>query len=381
MEYLESLPLDSIHKFVCDVSVNALELTEQVVGLNVGSWPKPQFLEEFKNSVDHVDKGDYPDPGQRSDFHVEFFDFDFVYPLGPFYLEMDFYAGGVLGLKFDVQVKSVDSLMQTKITPFVACEIKASVTLSAVIITGGIELNGMIMKISFPLSLTTNFSKQPVVSTKKLDAELIPLELRLSGWIRVNLLLWKHTWRKTYWHWKADAIRGNVWTKEHRKNDLGPPKFPYCDRVHDQCFTALRDNFVLPLTFGNSLLGRHHLDCAFKLEFHAEDDDSDLSVSYAIGDYPGGTNVQGWTDMRGGSLVVPAMDLPQGKPLYFLVKAVNSQKLSTTAQCTLATLDCTLPEGRVDAAYRCTSHPSKLATGPPSSTTPAFRYVTVSDSY
>jgi hypothetical protein len=43
----------------------------------------------------------------------------------------------------------------------------------------------------------------------------------------------------------------------------------------------------------------------FAVQFYVEDEDSDLTLSYAIGDYPGGTNVQGWTDLRGMALLVP----------------------------------------------------------------------------
>ena len=87
------------------------------------------------------------------------------------------------------------------------------------------------------------------------------------------------------------------------------------------------------------------------VQFNVDDDDSDLELSYAVGDYPGGTNVQGWTTMRGNSLLSPA-ELPCGVPLHFLVKAVNSQGLQTTAQCSIPTFDCTFPDGRVDASYR-----------------------------
>ena len=108
------------------------------------------------------------------------------------------------------------------------------------------------------------------------------------------------------------------------------------------------------------LLGRHPKDSAFRLDFTVDDDDSDLDLSYAVGDYPGGTNVQSWTSMRGSVLFVPG-GLPCGKPLHFLVRAVNTQQLSTVAQCSLPTFDCTFPDGRVDLASKCTSHRGKLS--------------------
>ena len=89
----------------------------------------------------------------------------------------------------------------------------------------------------------------------------------------------------------------------------------------------------------------------FVIQFSVADDVSGLKLWYAVGDYPGGTNVIGWTDMRGSSLLAPAA-LPCGEPLYFLVKARNSRGHEATAQCSLPTYDCTIPEGRVDSTYR-----------------------------
>ena len=108
------------------------------------------------------------------------------------------------------------------------------------------------------------------------------------------------------------------------------------------------------------LQGRHPKDAAFHLDFTVDDEDSDLDLSYAVGDYPGGTNVQSWTSMQGSVQFVPAR-FPCGKPLYFLVQAVNTQQLSTVAQCSLPTFDCTFPDGRVDLASKCTSQHSKLS--------------------
>nr|KAG5704401.1 hypothetical protein BaRGS_031107 [Batillaria attramentaria] len=43
-----------------------------------------------------------------------------------------------------------------------------------------------------------------------------------------------------------------------------------------------------------------------------------------------------------------------------MVKARNSQGLESTESSSLTTYDCTFPDGRVDMAYKCTSHPHKL---------------------
>ena len=70
-----------------------------------------------------------------------------------------------------------------------------------------------------------------------------------------------------------------------------------------------------------------------------------------MGSYPGGTDVRGWTAMRGNKLLSPD-SLPCGVPLYFSVTASNTQGLATTVHCTLPTFDRTFPDGWVEDGYR-----------------------------
>ena len=70
---------------------------------------------------------------------------------------------------------------------------------------------------------------------KRLEVELIPLELMLKAWASI---MWIFHVEKTLWQWKAPAISGTIWEKEYKKNDLGPPRFPYCDRVTEQWYVV-----------------------------------------------------------------------------------------------------------------------------------------------
>jgi hypothetical protein len=92
---------------------------------------------------------------------------------------------------------------------------------------------------------------------------------------------------------------------------------------------------------------------------HAQDEVSEVKLFYAIGTHRGGTNVVDWTDMGGNSLMVPSK-LPGGIPLYWSVKAQNSQGLSSISQCYLNTYDSTPPDGRVEHPYKFSSHPNKI---------------------
>ncbi|KAK7493737.1 hypothetical protein BaRGS_00015066 [Batillaria attramentaria] len=302
---------------------------------------------EFVNPLDHKDNGKLPAPNEKGEFYLKFFVFTWIYPLGPCTLRMHFDAGGAMGVSFDVETKAIEQITNTVFRPWVSGKFNAELSLNILVAKAGIRLTGYIMKTSFPLTLSTNFGKQPVRCTKRLDAELVPLELILKSWVEI-LKIFKFD--SVLWHWKADTIRGNIMEKECRKDDHDPPEFKPLNTPGPG---------YLPALIVRQVPNRHPHDPAFKLEFNVEDEDSDVKLWYAVGDYEGGTNVVGWTELRGESLLVPAI-LPCGIPLYFMVKARNSQGLESTESSSLTTYDCTFPDGRVDMAYKCTSHPHKL---------------------
>lgn len=104
---------------------------------------------------------------------------------------------------------------------------------------------------------------------------------------------------------------------------------------------------------------RHPSDTAFQLEISATDVDSGVNTWFAIGTSPGGKDVKVWTKFKGNNQVVPSK-MPNGVPLYFTIKAQNEQGLESYIQCKLETYDNTLPDGRVEASHKCSSHPRKI---------------------
>ncbi|XP_070204336.1 uncharacterized protein [Littorina saxatilis] len=381
---IKLLPLDTSHKVTTDLDVESPELTNTILGLEdlireeLGDYlPEDtdfKFYTEFQNPEDYADKGSYPVAGQRTEIYLQFFEYSLPIPLGIATLRLRVSAGGAIGLAFNVEVKSTDSLMKAVVTPWASCKAEAGVSVSIFIVAFGVDLQAWLMKTRFPLTVISNYTKQPVVLTKRIDLELIPLEFKLVAWFEIKIkigigwfsfTLFRKRWSKTVWSWRASGVRGTVWEKTEEKNALGPPRFPYCTKVAELCSAAGRRRRAV----GNDgpaqclvkqLPGRHPKDAAFSLDFSVEDELSDLTISYAVGDYPGGTNVLPWTPMRGNTLTVTDK-LPCGKPLYFLVRAVNSGGLETVAECSLSTFDCSFPDGRVDMASKCTSHRDKLS--------------------
>ena len=54
---------------------------------------------------------------------------------------------------------------QATVTPWVSAKVEAGVSVSIFVFGLGIDLHGWIMRTRFPLSLDTNYTKQPVITT------------------------------------------------------------------------------------------------------------------------------------------------------------------------------------------------------------------------
>ena len=187
-----------------------------------------------------------------------------------------------------------------------------------------------------------------------MDLVLTPIRLELVAFAELRLIFTTVTvFEGTLWHYKAPTIKRNIFTKHKRDEDVSPPD------IQPNTINKRKKREGHRGCIVQQISGRSFYDTAFKLEMHAQDSVSDVKLFYAIGTYRGGTDVVDWTVMGGSTLLVP-VKLPGGIPLYWTVKAKNSQGLEATTQCSLDTFDSTIPDGRVEHAYKCSSHPNKL---------------------
>ena len=187
-----------------------------------------------------------------------------------------------------------------------------------------------------------------------MDLVLTPIRLELSAFAELNLLFTTVTvFDAVLWHYKAPTIHKNIFTKHKRDEDNSPPEL----QPHTVNKRKKRDGHRGCIV--QQIPGRSHYDTAFKLEMFAQDPVSDVKLFYAVGTHRGGADLIDWTEMGGSTLLVP-VKLPGGIPLYWTVKARNSQGLEATTQCFLNTFDSTVPDGRVEHSYKCSSHPNKL---------------------
>ncbi|XP_033731540.1 uncharacterized protein LOC117321183 [Pecten maximus] len=188
------------------------------------------------------------------------------------------------------------------------------------------------------------------IERKRLDLEIVPVTLTLRAFLKVDLWLFSKTiFSAIIWRYSSPPIHRNIFTTEDNKPDADPP---------------LIDSEVSPGVEGCSVTqvaNRSPLDTAFLLEVSASDPVSDVHMFYSIGTTPQTTDVTGWTEYTGPTLVVPTTELPNGIPLYWTVKARNSEGLEAFTTCSLDTYDNTYQDGRIDASFAFSSHPSVLS--------------------
>lgn len=187
-----------------------------------------------------------------------------------------------------------------------------------------------------------------------MDLELVPLRLDLKAFAELNLIIKKVVvFDSSLWTYSTPKIKQNIFEKKKRDDDPSPPD------IEPLTINERRRRSGSKGCTVNQVVGRPYYDPAFSLEMHAADEVSEVKMFYAIGTHKGGTNLQDWTEMGGNTLMVP-VKLPGGIPIFWSVKAKNSQGLEAITQCYLLTYDSTLPDGRVEHAYKFSSHPSKL---------------------
>ncbi|XP_013400530.1 uncharacterized protein LOC106166499 [Lingula anatina] len=292
---------------------------------------------EFPSSVDFCFDGVI----RPLKYYKQFFGFNFRFVVGPLPLKLGFGAGGEIGVRISAGACLMCMKAKVTITPYVAGKVWGSLEVNLGILSGGIRIEGFLLDTSFPITGTIGFGKFPINVRAKMDLVLVPLKVRLSAYVHLKLLFVTVTvFDHTLWKYKMDPIRHNIFDKSNVGRDNSPPDRPNCTV--------------------KQLGGQDYTDPAFILEAASCDSVSDVKLHYAIGSHPGGTDVSGWTEMGGSPLTV-SQKMVDGIPLYFTVKAINSQGLEAISTCKLETYDVTPPDGRLEASHAYTSHPHRIS--------------------
>ena len=191
-----------------------------------------------------------------------------------------------------------------------------------------------------------------------MDLEIVPLELKLKAFAKVRFFFFTVTvFEACIWRYKSPTYKTNLFNKPYDKKDPNPPRISSAASNPRERRSSPGGCEV------KQLEGRDVTDTAFLLEVSAKSDVSDIKLSYAIGTHRSGNNVQDWTGMTGNSLTAPVKLKKEhyGIPLFFTIKAKNSQGTEAITECSLKTYDNTVPDGRIDESYPYTSHPHKIS--------------------
>ncbi|XP_061168901.1 uncharacterized protein LOC133178169 [Saccostrea echinata] len=342
--------LDTIREAMMDELINDPRTLLKIMG------------KEFQEKVDFCAEAEIPFPTK---------DFVFVdedvgpFMVGPVPLYFELGAGASVGLRIQVGLCILSFKARVTLIPWSGAIAWGGVAVKFFIFRAGIRLIGYLLETRFPITAEITYNKFPLDVKGSLDLILYPVRLKLEAYcvLEIKICFWKcfkktiTIFRGTLWTYSTRPINGNVFTNIKDEKDTSPPEFsaPGVSNQGNRRKRETTDKCLL-----RQIPGRNHKDPAYELQFAADDDKSNLKLYYAIGTHQGGTNVVDFTEMGGFSMLIATNDLPNAIPLYWTVKAVNSQGTDARVYCMLPTYDNTLPDGRVDPSYIYSSHPNVL---------------------
>ncbi|VDI44467.1 Hypothetical predicted protein, partial [Mytilus galloprovincialis] len=400
VELLKDLPIDT-HNSVCynkqardpfedrvysltlpdlleEVSEFGLDMTKCLVLINEIRNATLYALMELREKGEQVD-GEFPEkedfcfegslplaeldmqiinPGPNKMFGFTPPGIEFQFFVGPVALDLAFGATARMGIDLKLEMCIMSMKAKAVVTPHIGTSVWGSIKVDIGFAYGGIRLEGHLLETSFPIAAEFGFGKFPIKLGFRLDLEIVPLELKLKAFAKLRLLFVTVTvFDACIWKYKLPTYKINIFNKPYEKRDPHPPRISSAATNPRQRRSSPGGCEV------KQLEGRDITDTAFLLEVSAKSDVSDITLYYSIGTHRSGTNVQDWTGMTGNSLTAPVQLHKEhyGIPLYWTVKAKNSQGDSSITECNLQTFDNTLPDGRIDESYPYTSHTKKIS--------------------
>ncbi|XP_063447918.1 uncharacterized protein LOC134727466 [Mytilus trossulus] len=361
-----------------EVSEFGLDMTKCLVLINEIRNATLYALMELREKGEHVD-GEFPEkedfcfegslplaeldmqiinPGPNKMFGFTPPGIEFQFFVGPVALDLAFGATARMGIDLKLEMCIMSMKAKAVVTPHIGTSVWGSIKVDIGFAYGGIRLEGHLLETSFPITAEFRFGKFPIKLGFRLDLEIVPLELKLQALAKLRLLFVTVTvFDACIWKYKLPTYKINIFNKPYEKRDPNPPRISSAATNPRQRRSSPGGCEV------KQLEGRDITDTAFLLEVSAKSDVSDITLSYAIGTHRSGTNVQDWTGMTGNTLTAPVQLHKEhyGIPLYWTVKAKNSQGDSSITECNLQTFDNTLPDGRIDESYPYTSHTNKIS--------------------
>ncbi|XP_035668224.1 uncharacterized protein LOC118410558 isoform X2 [Branchiostoma floridae] len=293
-----------------------------------------------------------------------FFNVNPGFPLGPIYLSLVFGAGGYAGVDLEAGVSLMKMSAYGLVTPKAGAIVGAGLRVQFLALVGELKLTGHILTTDFPTRAEIAFNKFPLNVRVRMDMVMIPLRLELRGKVIAEISLFGKTLSKTIiniliWQYETPAVTGNIFNTGLPEPDLTPPKFRKFTFDFENGIAFSKRAAITTHCEVEQVAGRDVVEPAFQLEVAAEDDVSQVKLTYDVGTYRGGSDVVMNEDLGGPSNII-VREMKGGVPLYFTVTATNSGGGNAKVTCELPTYDVTLPGGRVTPDFLTTSHPNIL---------------------
>ncbi|XP_078616233.1 uncharacterized protein LOC144884654 [Branchiostoma floridae x Branchiostoma japonicum] len=303
--------------------------------------------------------GEFPmGPWEKTFFNVRV-----EFMVGPIPMYLGFGAGGFIGVTLEAGLSLIKMTAYGQVTPGVGAIVTASLGIGTVLLSAELQLKGYVLTTDFPTRAEIAFTKFPLNIGARMDMVMIPLRLELRGLLVsgpfppngevIKLLDY------LLWHYETPPIEKNIFNKGLPERDPSPPTFRKFKFDTAATVNIGRRAAITTHCEVQQIAGRDFVEPAFQLEVAAEDDVSQVKLTYNVGTYRGGSDVVSNEGLGGPSNVV-FKKMKGGVPLYFTVTGTNSGGGNAKVTCQLPTYDVTLPGGRVTPDFLSTSHPSIL---------------------
>ncbi|XP_066275501.1 uncharacterized protein [Branchiostoma lanceolatum] len=289
-----------------------------------------------------------------------FFDEKVKFKLGVIPMYLGITGSGFISVKVEAGVSLIRMAVYGQVTPQVGAIVAGSLGIGTPLLSAELQLKGHLLTTNFPTRAEITFTKFPLNVGARMDMVMIPLRLELIGILKTEFL--GHTitlFEILIWHYQTPPVAANMFNTGLPQRDLSPPTFKNFTFDLSKMLNFSKRAAITTHCEVQQVAGRDVVEPAFQLEVAAEDDESQVELTYNVGTYRGGSDVVNNEDLGGPSNVV-FKKMKGGVPLYFTVTGTNSGGGDAKVTCELPTFDVTLPGGRVTPDFITTSHPSIL---------------------
>ncbi|XP_078620549.1 uncharacterized protein LOC144887293 isoform X2 [Branchiostoma floridae x Branchiostoma japonicum] len=295
-------------------------------------------------------------------YDKQFFKIVFNFMVGPIPLSFEFASGGSWKITCGIQLCFMTMKAVGTATPQLGAYVSGELSINLFLFKAGLKLIGYLLTTKFPTKAEVGFSKFPLDVACRMDLELIPLRLELHVILKLTINLLFTTIEEVLiqeliWSYQTPTITANIFNTVSNEKDESPPQFKSVTTASSG--GVARRAAVTSSCTVYQVKGRDYTEPAFQLAIAADDDKSEVTVTYSIGTFEGGSDLAQDNDLGGPSSIVDQV-LPERIPLFFTVKATNSGGGSASATCSLDYYDLSPPAGRVNPDFVTTSNPNVL---------------------